>query len=79
MPLITVFTPTFNRANKLYRVFESLQKQTFRDFEWVIVDDGSSDNTTEVVEGFKKMDTDFAIVYHRQKNAGKCASSLRRE
>ena len=71
MPLITVFTPTFNRANKLYRVFESLQKQTFRDFEWVIVDDGSSDNTTEVVEGFKKMDTDFAIVYHRQKNAGK--------
>ena len=43
--LITVFTPTYNRAHLLPRVYESLCKQTFRDFEWVIVDDGSSDET----------------------------------
>ncbi|CAN5189428.1 glycosyltransferase family 2 protein [soil metagenome] len=71
MPLITVFTPTFNRANKLHRVYESLQKQTFRDFEWIIVDDGSTDNTIEVVEGYKKLKNDFEIRYYRQQNAGK--------
>ena len=43
--LITVFTPTYNRAHLLPRVYESLCKQTFRDFEWVIVDDGSVDDT----------------------------------
>ena len=43
--LITVFTPTYNRAHLLGRVFASLQMQTCRDFEWVIVDDGSTDNT----------------------------------
>jgi glycosyltransferase involved in cell wall biosynthesis len=71
MPLITVFTPTFNRGNKLHRVFESLQKQTFRDFEWIIVDDGSTDNTQQVVEAFKKQNNDFEIIYIRQQNAGK--------
>ena len=48
--LITVFTPTYNRAHLLPRVYESLCKQTFRDFEWLIVDDGSVDDTTSVVD-----------------------------
>ena len=47
--MITVFTPTYNRAHLLPRLYESLCKQTFKDFEWVIVDDGSVDDTKEVV------------------------------
>ena len=43
--LFTVFTPTYNRAGTLERVYSSLEAQTFRDFEWLIVDDGSTDNT----------------------------------
>ena len=50
--LITVFTPTYNRAHLLPRLYESLYKQTFKDFEWLIVDDGSTDETREVVENF---------------------------
>lgn len=50
--MITVFTPTYNRAHLLPRVYESLCRQTFKDFEWVIVDDGSSDDTRSVVEKF---------------------------
>ena len=50
--LITVFTPTYNRAHLLPRLYESLCKQTFKDFEWVIVDDGSTDETREVIENF---------------------------
>jgi len=71
MPLITVFTPTFNRANKLSRVFESLQNQTFKDFEWVIVDDGSTDDTKVLVDNFKKTSNGFNIVYKYQQNSGK--------
>ena len=46
----TVFTPTFNRADKLHRVFESLQLQSFLDMEWLIIDDDSTDQTKSVVE-----------------------------
>jgi len=66
----TVFTPTYNRANLIHRVYESLEKQTFRNFEWLIVDDGSKDNTKEVIEKFKKK-ADFPIRYIYQKNGGK--------
>ena len=45
----TVFTPTYNRGYVLRRAFESLQRQTFKDFEWVVVDDGSTDNTRVLV------------------------------
>ena len=48
-PTFTVFTPTFNRAHLLGRAFQSLKAQTFRDFEWVIVDDGSTDETQDAV------------------------------
>lgn len=66
--IITVFTPTYNRSQLLTRLYESLVKQTYRDFEWVIVDDGSSDNTAEVVNDWS---ADFPIRYYRKENGGK--------
>ena len=68
--MITVFTSTYNRANTISRVFNSLMNQTYRDFEWIIVDDGSIDNTREIIEDFKKKSF-FKIRYFYQKNAGK--------
>lgn len=71
MPRITVFTPTYNRAYILHNLYNSLNKQTFREFEWLIVDDGSSDNTAELVrEWIDEIDT-FFIRYYRQENGGK--------
>lgn len=68
--LITIFTPTYNRADLLPRLYESLCRQTYKDFEWVIVNDGSKDNTDNVVEGFIK-DSILPINYIKQKNGGK--------
>jgi glycosyltransferase involved in cell wall biosynthesis len=68
--LFTVFTPTYNRATTLHRVYESLKAQTFRDFEWLIVDDGSKDNTREVVEQWQQ-ENPFPIRYVYQENGHK--------
>ncbi len=68
--LITVFTPTYNRAHLLGRLYESLCAQRFTDFEWVIVDDGSTDGTASLVQGFiaeRRID----IKYYSQRNGGK--------
>ncbi len=69
-PLFTVFTPTFNRAYTLSRVYESLKRQTYRNFEWVIVDDGSTDETRSLVEAWQK-ENNFTIRYFYQSNRGK--------
>lgn len=66
----TIFTPAFNSVNSLPRVYESLQTQTFRDFEWLIIDDGSTDNTKELVEQWK-LKSIFPICYFYQENQGK--------
>ena len=71
MPLISVFTPAYNRAGKIHRVFNSLLNQTFKDFEWIIVDDGSTDNTKAVIESFRQAKPHFKISYLYQDNAGK--------
>lgn len=75
-PYFTVFTPTFNRAHTLGGVYESLMMQTFRDFEWIIVDDGSTDNTYSLVSEWKK-EANFLIHYYYQKNQGKHIASNR--
>ena len=74
-PLFTVFTPTFNRAATLPRVYESLKEQTFGDFEWLIVDDGSTDQTSNLVADWVN-ERSLDIRYVAQKNAGKhvCAN-----
>lgn len=69
-PKITVLTPTFNRARLLRRLYESLLAQTERDFEWVVVDDGSSDATRDLVEGWVPK-SPFPLVYTWQENSGK--------
>ncbi len=66
----TVFTPTFNRAHLLHRVFESLAAQTFRDFEWLIVDDGSTDQTAGLVKEWQQKSS-FPIRYLWQENGHK--------
>ena len=67
---ITVFTATYNRSHTLNRVYESLQTQTFRDFEWVICDDGSVDGTEELVKRWQH-EAAFPIRYFKLEHAGK--------
>lgn len=67
---ITVFTPTYNRAYILRNVYESLLKQKFVYFEWLIVDDGSTDNTEELVKSFLEDKAFFDIVYVKKENGG---------
>lgn len=69
-PYFTVFTPTYNRAYTLNGAYESLCAQTFKDFEWLIVDDGSTDNTEELVSGWVAEGL-VDIVYIKQRNQGK--------
>lgn len=75
--MITVFTPTYNRGHLLPRLYESLCRQTFTDFEWVIVDDGSVDNTKSIVNKFLVDKTQHStlntntIRYFYQENGGK--------
>lgn len=68
---ITVFTPSYNRAHIIENLYRSLQRQTFRDFEWLIVDDGSSDNTEEVITAWQREKNDFSIRYCKKENGGK--------
>ena len=68
---ITVFTPTFNRAYIIGNLYHSLQKQTYWDFEWVVVDDGSTDGTKEFFSKILKEKNFFQIIYRKQKNGGK--------
>ncbi|HIF9162899.1 TPA: glycosyltransferase family A protein [Photobacterium damselae] len=70
---ITIFTPTFNRAEHLSKCYQSLLKQHYNNFEWLIVDDGSIDNTKEVVDGFIAENL-ISIRYIYQENAGKQAA-----
>lgn len=67
---LTIFTPTYNRAALLPRLFESLQKQTAGNFEWLVVDDGSVDETPHVMERLAAQ-AGFPLHYVRKENGGK--------
>ena len=68
---ITVFTPTYNRSYTLQRLFESLRRQSDKRFEWLICDDGSEDNTEEIIKQFIDQTDDFQIKYLKQQHGGK--------
>lgn len=70
MPQITVFTPTYNRAYCLHKCYESMLRQTNKNFKWLIIDDGSTDNTKYLVEQWKKKDNGFEIEYYYKENGG---------
>lgn len=69
MPLFTVYTPTFNRAHTLHRVFDSLQAQTCRDFEWLVIDDGSTDDTPALMARYQN-EAAFPLRYLPQPHRG---------
>ena len=69
---ITLFTPTYNRAYILDVLYRSVQRQTYRNFEWIIMDDGSSDNTEELVKSWMNDGNDFPIRFYKVPNGGKC-------
>ncbi len=68
---ITVFTPTYNRAYIIENLYRSLQRQTCMDFEWLVVDDGSSDGTEELFAAWIKEGNPFPIRYYYKENGGK--------
>lgn len=66
---ITVFTPTYNRAYIIKNVYNSLVRQTYKDFEWLVIDDGSVDNTSELIQEFID-DNKIEIYYWKKENGG---------
>lgn len=69
--LITVFTPTYNRKQLIERLYQSLLQQTKKNFEWLVVDDGSTDNTEKFFSDLLTKQQPFPINYIKQENGGK--------
>lgn len=68
--ILTVFTPAYNRAHTLGRTYQSLLNQDNKDFVWMIIDDGSTDNTKELVQEWKTKDNGFEVIYIYKENGG---------
>lgn len=68
--MITVFTPTYNRQEELKRLYNSLLNQECKNFEWLVVDDGSTDSTEELINKFKN-ENKICINYYKVENGGK--------
>ena len=69
-PVFTVLTPTYNRVDTLPRLYRSLCQQTYRNFEWLVIDDGSEDGTAHLVQGWSEASI-LNIHYRQQKNSRK--------
>lgn len=69
-PKVTCFTPVYNRKHTIHRTYDSLVAQTCQDFEWLIIDDGSTDGIGELIEKYKE-EASFPIRYYYKENGGK--------
>ena len=67
----TVFTPTYNRAYTIEKLYESLKRQTFHSFEWIVIDDGSTDNTGQLIKQWITQQRSFKISYCFVEHGGK--------
>lgn len=67
---LTIFTATYNRGYLIERLYHSLQRQACFDFEWLVIDDGSEDNTKALFDAWMKEDNPFLIRYYHQENQG---------
>lgn len=70
MAFLTVFTPTYNRAHTLPRTYQSLCRQDCKDFVWLVVDDGSTDGTADLVRSWQQEENGFEIRYLHKENGG---------
>ena len=70
----TVFTPIYNRRHTIHRAFDSLMRQSCKDFEWLVIDDGSTDNVKEVIDDYAAQ-ADFPVRYYYKENGGKHTAS----
>ena len=70
MPRLTIFTPAYNRAHTIMRTYESLIRQKCKDFIWLVVDDGSVDNTAELIKEWQSIENGFEIRYIYKENGG---------
>ena len=70
MVTLTIFTPTYNRAHTLYRLYESLKRQSSNDFCWMVIDDGSTDNTEQIINDWENEENTFDIIYIKKENGG---------
>lgn len=69
--MLTIFTPTYNRAHTLKILYESLKDQSDKNFEWLIIDDGSTDKTQDMLVRWKDEDNGFILRYYVQQHGGK--------
>lgn len=69
--MITIFTPTYNRAHLLPRLYKSICKQDCMDFEWLVIDDGSTDDTAKLFDEWTTKEHPFSLIYKKVQNGGK--------
>ena len=68
-PFLTVITPVYNRRNVLKRAIDSVERQSFRDIEYIIIDDGSTDSIDDIVEEFMES-TELPVMFVKKNNGG---------
>ena len=71
IPQLSIVTPTYNRAALLARCYDSLAAQSCKDYEWIVVDDGSSDDTQQIIQKLQETEDGFPIQYIKKDNGGK--------
>lgn len=64
--MITIFTPTYNRAYIIGKLYQSLCNQTSKDFEWLIVDDGSTDNTESIINSYNEENKILSVIINKR-------------